>query len=415
MKRYYIRNSIAVIITVLLITFSSLSHAGGPVHGARAAGMGTAFAAVSDDSSAIVHNVAGMTQVKGTNIYGGPTLVIISSEYKSPSGESEDTDFQVFFPPHLYITSDFWKDNVVVGFGIYAPFGIGGRKWDSDGLTRYASIESFIATLSLTPSIAIEVFPGLSLGAGIEYMRALNKAERKIDQSLVNYGDAKLEIEADGGGWGYRLGLLFKPYENLSFGVAYRSEIDIDQDGDLKLSRISPMLQPLFGGSSFKSDIETTLDFPQVVDIGIAYRPTKKLTLAFDAEWVGWSSFEEAVLDLETEVPGAGFSDSSAPLDWEDVWFLKLGVEYEINDIYAIRGGYVYGETFVPDHTLGPDNPDSEQHNFSIGFSYKKDKWTMDFFYNAGFFEDRKVENDILSGEYDNFVQFAGSSLNYLF
>jgi hypothetical protein len=126
---------------ILFLFLPDISFAGGPVHGAKAAGMGSAFVAIADDPSAIAYNPAGLTQLKGTNIYSGVTAVILSTEYEGPSGESEDTEFQVFFPPHLYISSDLNTDNMAVGLGVYSPFGIGGRKWSKNGPTQYTPEE----------------------------------------------------------------------------------------------------------------------------------------------------------------------------------------------------------------------------------------------------------------------------------
>lgn len=92
------------------LLFQDASFAGTPVHGAKAAAMGTAFVGLADDPSAILHNPAGLTQLRGTNMYAGVTAVIPSTEYTSPLGASEETDFRVFSPPHLYISSDFdWR------------------------------------------------------------------------------------------------------------------------------------------------------------------------------------------------------------------------------------------------------------------------------------------------------------------
>ncbi|MFZ0483387.1 MAG: outer membrane protein transport protein, partial [Desulfobacterales bacterium] len=163
----------AIIIALSLSFFSpDISHAGTPVHGARAAGMGAAFAGLADDPSAIMHNPAGLTQVKGTNIYSGVTVLIPSAEYTSPSGASEETDFNAFFPPHLYISSDFDRENVVLGLGIFSPFGIGGGYWSEDGLTRYISTESTITTLSDNPTLAWKVTPKLSIGLGVYYLHS---------------------------------------------------------------------------------------------------------------------------------------------------------------------------------------------------------------------------------------------------
>ncbi|MFQ5901536.1 MAG: OmpP1/FadL family transporter, partial [Thermodesulfobacteriota bacterium] len=115
----------------LLLLFPAVSWASGfriTTQGAKATAMGNAFVATADAPSAIAYNPAGLIRSKGTNIYLGPTMVIPSTTYKSPSGESEDTNYQVFYPPHLYISSDLEMENVTFGIGIFAPFGLG-TKW----------------------------------------------------------------------------------------------------------------------------------------------------------------------------------------------------------------------------------------------------------------------------------------------
>jgi long-chain fatty acid transport protein len=402
-------------IFLLLSLLPSNSFAGTVIHGAKSAGMGTAFVAIADDPSAIVHNPAGITQLTGTNTYGGTTFLFPSTTYTNPSGQSEDTKFQVFFPPNLFLVSDLKTKDMRLGIGIYSLLGIGGRKWSKDGLTRFSSTKSFIATLSVNPTIAYQVLPSLSIALGLDYMLARNEAERMIDQSLFGARDGEFNLKADGDGWGYNIGILFTPNKQLSLGLAYRSKIKVDFSGDVELRNIAPPIQPLFGGSDFRTDISSESTFPQIVSFGIAYRPTEKWTLGFDVEWVEWSSFHRSDLDFEDEVPQAGFTDTSTPLDWKDIWTIKVGAEYKVNERLALRGGYAHSDTSVPDHTLDASNPDSKQHNVSVGFGYKFKKIDIDFFYMAGFYEDRKVRNNILSGEYKNFCHFVGFGIGKRF
>jgi long-chain fatty acid transport protein len=406
----------AIIIALSLSFFlPAISPAATQIHGAKAAGMGTAFIAIADDLSAMAHNPAGLTFSKDTNVYMGATAVILSSDYKSPFGGSEDAEFQVFVPPHLYISTDFDTEDKVLGLAVFSPFGIGGRKWSQSGLTRYAETESLITTLAVNPTFAWQIKPGLSIGLGVFYMYAKNEAEKMIDQSLMGAGDAKFGLDMDGGGWGYNLGILVTPSKKFSYGIAYRSGVKVDQSGDIKLENIAPALHPLFGGSHFKTDVQTTLDFPQIVSLGIAYRPTGRLTFGLDVEWLDWSSFGRQNLDLENEVPEAGLSDTSTNLDWKDIWMVKIGVEYQVNDMFALRTGYAYSETAVPEHTLSPGYPDSDQHNLSIGLGYHIKNWVIDTFYMATFYQDRTVSNSILSGEYKSSAHFIGISIGYRF
>ena len=179
------RGPVTAAVLSLLLLFPGNSLAAGPIHGSKAAAMGTAFVGIVDDPSAILYNPAGLTNSKGTNVYAGATAIIPSSEYKSPSGQSENTEFQVFFPPHLYLSSDLKTQNMVLGLGIYSPFGIGGRKWSETGLTKFASTENSIGTLAANPVFAWRPLPWLSIGAGFYYMRSKNEA-RDDDRSVIS-------------------------------------------------------------------------------------------------------------------------------------------------------------------------------------------------------------------------------------
>lgn len=393
----------------------TVSFAGAPVHGAKATAMGTAFVAVADDPSAIIHNPAGLTQLTGTNIYGGPTFVIPSTTYTSPSGQSEDTDFQIFFPPLLLAVSDLGTKDMRFGIGIFSPFGIGGRKWDENGLTRYSSVENLIATMTINPTVAYHLLPSLSVGAGIDFMISKTEGKKKIDQSALGAGDGEVTIEGLGTGWGYNFGILFIPDKKWSIGLAYRSRVKVTHEGDLELKKIAQPLQSLFGGSKFKTDVDSPSTFPELLNIGIAFRPDVKWTLTAEFEFGGWSTFKDAEVKLEREVPEAGFVDSSTPLDWKDAWIAKLGADYKLNDTFSLRGGYAFVKTQVPEHTLDAATPEADNHNISVGAGYRVGTLVIDFFYMADIYEDRKVSNNILSGKYENFNHFTGVSIGKKF
>lgn len=390
-------------------------HAGTLLHGARASGMAAAFVAVADDPSALLHNPAGLAGLEGTNIYLGVTAILGSTEFENPGGETEEVDFQVHFPPHFYISSDFDNEDMALGIGVYSPFGIGGLEWPANGLTRYIATKNLIGTLAVNPVFAYRVSPSFSFGLGFFYLYALFDSERMIDQSALEAEDGKFSLEGQGGGFGYNLSVLIHPGQKISFGVAYRSGVEVDQDIDINLTNLAPALQPLTGGPSIDIDADTSLDFPQVLSFGTAYRPTDSLTVGLEIEWTEWSRFNRMDLDLKKEIPSAGISDFAIDFDYRDTWFFKIGAEFKIKDNYFLRGGYGYITNPVPEHTLNPGNPDADQHSLSVGFGYKKEKWALDLFYTADIFEDRTVDNEILKGKYENLAHFIGLSLGYRF
>jgi long-chain fatty acid transport protein len=380
----------------------------GPIHGAKAAGMGTAFVAAGNDPSALAANPAGLTRSAGTQVYGGFTALTLGTRYISPDGDREKTEFQMFFPPNLFITSDLGRQKVVFGLGLYSPFGIGGRKWDEAGLTRYVSTESSIATINIHPTVAWQALPALSVGAGVYYLYALNRAERMVDQSPLGAADGKMVIEAEGDGWGYNFGLLWEASEQVSLGVAYRSGSKVDFTGTTTLSNIAAPLQPLFGGASFASRTRVGMTFPEIISLGLALKPSSRLTIGADGELVRWSSLRRSSIRFSSQVPEAGLVDGTSDNGWKDIWQLKAGLDYRLSDSLSVRTGYAYIDTQVPEHTLGPDSPEATQHNLCFGAGYRKAGMVFDVFYILGLVENRTVNNGILSGTYKNQNHYAG-------
>ncbi len=392
-NKVLIKRIVCFLTLLCILSLNDIAFAAGPVHGAKAAAMGTAFDAVADDPSAILFNPGGLTQIKTSAAYFGVTAVKPTTTYTSPSGESETTGSRVFFPPHLYVASRLGADDFAFGLGLYSPFGIGGRKWSTTGLTRYQSTESTISTFSVNPTVAWQVLPHLSLAGGVDYMRAEVGIKRMIDQSALGASDAESKLKADGGGWGYNLGMLLFVGEDVRIGLAYRSKITVKYNG----------------AADYATPVSTTSHFPEIYSFGAAYKPNAHLVLDADVELVRWSSFDRMDLEVQQQAPPF-ITNSSIPLDWKDSRQYKIGVEYQMGERLFLRSGYAYIKNPVPEHTLEPGNPDADQQYFSIGTGYRFSRLWIDWFYMLGLYRDRHVQNGILSGEYENRAQMAGLS-----
>ena len=48
----------------------------------------------------------------------------------------------------------------------------------------------------------------------------------------------------------------------------------------------------------------------------------------------------------------------------------EAGAQYELNDHWALRAGYIYSENSVPTRSFSPSVPDANKHVFSAGFGY---------------------------------------------
>jgi long-subunit fatty acid transport protein len=139
------------------------------------------------------------------------------------------------------------------------------------------------------------------------------------------------------------------------------------------------------------------------------------VTLSLEANWFWWSVLSQTTLNLKTEIPAAGLTNTPLIFNWRDSLVIMAGVDYKISDRLSLRGGYVYQQATVPASTLNPGNPDSDQHYLSVGFGYGLGKWVIDGFYAVGFYVDREVDNTILPGKYHSLTNLGGVSVGYRF
>ena len=80
-------------------------------------------------------------------------------------------------------------------------------------------------------------------------------------------------------------------------------------------------------------------------------------------------------------------------------------------------GGYIFDQTPVPEHTLGPMVPDSDAHLFSFGIGYTRNRFTIDMASMILFFEDRHTRRNIdgLNGKYTSTTVTFLMSFGYSF
>src|SRR5213595_3092880 len=100
-----------------------------PEQGAKATGMGGAFAATADDPSAIFYNVAGLAQQRHMELLVGGTTINFSNEFRGDpndpftSGQSGEYAAHTFIPPNAYFVFPIGT-NLTFGIGVMTPFGL---------------------------------------------------------------------------------------------------------------------------------------------------------------------------------------------------------------------------------------------------------------------------------------------------
>lgn len=274
----------------------------------------------------------------------------------------------------------------------------------------YSQME-FGIPYSLSPSIMKgPAMPGMTFGqmfsappsmGGFGYSEVTATADMK-DLNVISFGG--------------KIGLAYKFNDMISFGLTYtmptkltykngKATMDMSKQFEDAMGRavVGFYSQPGTGGipldTAFKYiamnfasmgidlnkgmlanyDLEVGLKLPQSIGFGMSLKPSDKVKLGFDFEWVNWkNAFDKMSLTMTNgsndninKMMGGSTVTIDFPLNWTDSYILKVGGEY--NPVYplALRLGYVYGSNPVPSNTIFSVFPAVVEYHITVGAGYK--------------------------------------------
>ncbi len=425
--------SLRFVLTFTLAAFASSAFGAGFSifeQGAKASAMAGAFVATADDPSAVFYNPAGLAQQRELSAYAGATFINFSNEFTGDpndeltSGTSAKYNRHTFVPPNAYAVLPIGQ-NLTIGFGAFAAWGLR-TDWDDPWVGRFISRDADLKTMSLEPAIAWQTSNGrFAVGGGIEYRRARVILNQNIPLPFANpftgrltdIGNARLSSDY-GSDTGWNLGVLFKPTDRFRIGASYRSDMDIDLEGDADFTQISTgnaQLDALVGATFPVDDqITTTLPFPAVAAIGVAFSPTDNIDIEFDITHMTWGRFEALAVDFENQ-PARNFVREQ---NWEDSSAYRLGVNIDATEKFAVRFGGVYDENPQATERVGPLLPDADRIGATLGGGYKLGPFTLDAALFVLHFKDRSTEGrsaENFNGTYETDALLWSFNLGYTF
>lgn len=377
----------------------------------RGNAMGTEVTADPASPSVIYNNPAAMTGLEGTQVEAGATFIRphVTVVTETPAGAKDNkADSQWWTPPNAYVTHQV-NDRIWAGLGVFSRFGLG-ADYDDDWAGRYNCQEIIIQSIDINPSIAFKVLDNLSLAAGLR----AEWFEFSMDQALPTgtpFVDPDLQFHMKGDSWGigYNLSAYFEATESLAFGLAYESEIDQEVEGTYHVNHPNPAV----AGGDGEGDVTT----PSILRFGTSVKATDKLTINAGIVYTMWSSYEDLTIDFDPALLGA-VAQSSKVKDWDDAFRYQIGAEYALNETWALRAGYIYDETPIPDAHVDYIVPANDRHLISLGVGYQKDNFSCDLGYTYLMIEDRDVDarpqDGVLAGEFkDGDAHMIGVSVGY--
>lgn len=356
--------------------------------GAKAMGMAGAFTAQADDPSLFFYNVGGLgfadpwdwsvgaVRVQGTE---GTFHGAAPSPGPNARGEQYALSETIYNGGIVLPLGATWR----WGVGISTPFGLETKWKDPRGWPgRFLSDKAAIRAIDVNPSVGWKVTPNLGIGFGaiIRNSDLILKRDvpRVIPGGVLDIAGVTLDSDMERG-YGWNVGLLHKPTPSLSWGLSYRSKVKVDYAGNGRFTQhltgiptvdgAVPLLLPL----NRDLPIETSIEFPDMASLGVAFGLSSSLLLETDFNWTGWSSFDQTTIRF-TGVPALNSTINS---QWEDVYNYRAGLRWTTSPTSQWRFGAYYDETPQPEESVGPLLPDANRKGLTLGYGFTG-AWKVD-------------------------------------
>lgn len=357
--------------------------------------------ASTDSADATYYNPAAMSGLADTWLVEGTAtyLHLTSIDYEDNAipmfdGSSEKENF--LLPTFFVVSPDY--NNFRFGFSLTEPYGLQ-KRWQ-DPYPR-ASAEKFsLKVFELNPTVSYKINDIFSIAGGVRLLYN----EATVSSNAAAFGQQSLFLDGDTTEWGYNLAIDAKINENWNMALTYRSNVDLDFEGDAKL-------YPATGGMLALSGAKVTVPAPAVLALSTAYT-RDQWTFDFTIDQTFWSEYESLVFNFGPMVPPL-----ASPKDWDDTIAVRLGVEYRLNPTLTLMGGIAYDENPVPEQNVGFELPDSDAWLFSFGAKYAlSEQLELGASVLYDYKEDRDVTNARLNGEFSGASAILFSfGVNYKF
>lgn len=365
---------------VMAVCAASAAQAAGFMLTEQSAGsLGRAYAGVGVDGtdiSGVFYNPATMTLHPGTQIQAGFVAVGLDLAYEGNNGATENGAANTQPIPFGYISHQM-TDNMWIGLSMTVPFGMG-TEFDDNWALAGRGISAQVLTFDFNPNVAWKLSDKVSLGAGLSIQYA--SADLKMKQYQAADRDiASLdsEVDADSIAWGWNIGLMWSPLDNLRFGLSYRSSVNHNADGDLTIdnARINgiPITADTAGaseglarvyGSMGVYDASATLATPAWAMATAAWDVNDLVSLYATFRWTDWSSFDELTIKSVTS--------STITNKWQDTYLFSVGTDLRFTNWWTFRAGIGYETSPIdnPEYRTAII-PDADRWWFALGSSFK--------------------------------------------
>ena len=343
--------------------------------GDRAAGMGGAYTAISNDATGTYYNPAGLVHAPYASVSVSANAFAWRNQTLRDAFVGEDVEFESSsFYPSAVASAVKLEDHpeLAFGFSVVVPHAISASSKQVFRPELYEGIdtqigsdfETSLTTYQLGPSAALSLAPSLSVGItlygiyGSSSSRIGFTTQQTIEgpEGVPLVTDFRFQSTEDTSlGVASIVGVLWSPSEGVELGLALRppgyqhhsatvrtTVLTLSDDGVL-------VPNPAFGEAQ---DVECDEGPPVSLTPAVAWRALDRLLLSVEMSWFA----------------GRGFHVAGTPVSREPTWNVNAGAEYRVLDEVPVRIGFFTNRTSSP----APRPGDSRflDHVSDYGFTF---------------------------------------------
>ncbi len=383
--QYHYRRIAAAVSLSLLLSPCAFATNGYQLIGIGSYQMSLAGAVTAHPGSAMtaVTNPAGMARIGSRADFSMEAFMPDrQANFSALGGARADSAAKLYGVPAIGWTAPIAKGSkVYFGGGMYGTSGMGvdyaptrmasGRYWEG---------YSNIAFWQMAPTLAWNVNNRLSLGVSLDLdYQSVAFLQRISNGTGTTYSNFNLSRASSVFGYGLSLGMLYTVNDRLTVGAAYKSkQVFSDLKYQLAYGDINTSAQP--GGHIFPAGTYSlSLDYPQQLALGMAWKATGALTVSADLKWIDWSSTLGSM-----KINGPGGNDVVLNSNWRNQSVVAIGLDYALSPALRLRAGYNHARS--PITRADVENnlilPAVVETHYTLGAQYRLDsRWDIGFHY----------------------------------
>ena len=343
------RSQVVITVTALLLVATAGFGTNGYFthgYGTTCKGLAGACVAFAQDALMVATNPAGLAFL-GKRYDAGIAVFNPNRQYTISGGPSGfpgtfgllpgtvDSDSRYFGVPHF---GGNWTvgQRSTVGLAIY---GHGGMNTDYPTASFFASSPTGVdlSQLFIAPSFAMRFGANENHAFGIVPVLVFQSFEIQGVGSFAPFSADPARLSDNGHdsslGFGLKLGYLGRWSPRFSFGVAFQSEMEMEELDDYA---------GLFAEQG-------GFNIPASYWVGFAAEVTSRVTLSLDVQETMYSDINSVGLPLLPNLPTARLGDpTGAGFGWQDMTTYKLGLQVANGGPWTWRFGFSTGDQPIP-------------------------------------------------------------------